>query len=275
VLDPSDVRRHTRRMRERERVTPLAKIARYGAMALALVAVVAAYWNRETLLGIRIDASAITDLFTDRPADGDSRAAGPSGEGAATVDAPAVVGTRLPTSLDEAPESTETVAPTPAAQPESSATAPAVAAIEPRAADPAPPVPETRPEPPAAPPEPPPPPPEPESFELGLERVTVSEAEASAAVLVLRLGDRRRASSVSWWTEDGTAKAGSDYVNLGVVSEKFAAAEQNRGIHIPIVGDHNAEGPESFFVYVRKQPGGGTDKSGPTTRIEVVINDDD
>jgi hypothetical protein len=176
--------------------------------------------------------------------------------------------------VDELPASAADAVPAPAARPEPPAAtqAPTETAADPRVDEPAA---IARAEPPAAPPERPPPPPEPESFELGLERMSVSEAEASAAILVLRLGDQRSASSVSWWTEDGTAKAGSDYVNLGVVAEKFAPREQNRGIHVPIVGDHNAEGPESFFVYVRKQAGGGTGKDGPTTRIEVVINDDD
>jgi len=57
--------------------------------------------------------------------------------------------------------------------------------------------------------------------------------------------------------EEGTAKAGVDYVNLGVLDEKFARGEQNRTIHIPIVGDHNAEGPETFFVVVRARARGG------------------
>jgi hypothetical protein len=124
---------------------------------------------------------------------------------------------------------------------------------------------------PVAIPEPPAPPPEPEHFEFGLERVTVFESQPSAAVLILRLGDRRRASSVTWWTEEGTAKAGSDYVNLGVQTEKFAAGEQNRTIHVPIVGDHNTEGAENFFVVARTRTGNGSDL--PTTRVEVVIND--
>jgi hypothetical protein len=102
----------------------------------------------------------------------------------------------------------------------------------------------------------------------------VSEADASAAVLILRNGDRRRASSVVWWTEDGTAKAGVDYANLGRVVEKFAAGEQNRTIHIPIIGDHQVEGPETFYVYVA--PSEAADPAAePAQKLEVVINDAD
>jgi hypothetical protein len=122
---------------------------------------------------------------------------------------------------------------------------------------------------PAPPPEPPP---GPESFTFGVPVVHVSESAASAAVLVLRNGDRRRASSVTWWTKDGTAKAGEDYADLGKVVMKFAPGEQNRAIHIPIVSDHKTEGPETFYVYF------ATDEAAiaagtSTEQVEVVIDD--
>ena len=62
-------------------------------------------------------------------------------------------------------------------------------------------------------------------------------------------------------------------MDLGKRTERFAAGEQNRALHIPIVGDHNREGPESFFVVVRTRAGDGSDI--PVLRAEVVINDDD
>ena len=270
AVDPSDVRRHARRLRERDRPGPLRKLAPYGAGVLAVAALVAAYWNRETLLGVTVDTSALTGLFAKGSGPGDPAAPeGSGGAGVATVEAPAVVGTRAPTSLDAEPAE-DAAAAEPVAAP---ARSDAPAAEQPLAAN------EARPEPaaaapaPAAAPEPPPPPPEPETFEFGLDRVEVSESAASAAVLILRYGDRGRASSVSWWTEEGTAKAGVDYVNLGVLAEKFARGEQNRTIHIPIVGDHNAEGPETFFVVVRTRAGEGAEI--PVKRLEVVINDDD
>jgi hypothetical protein len=127
----------------------------------------------------------------------------------------------------------------------------------------------SRPAPPAPAPEPPP---GPESFEFGLSTVNVSEADASAHVIILRNGDRRRASSITWWTEDGTAKAGLDYADLGRVVEKFAAGEQNRTIHIPLVGDHRVEGPETFYVHLAASEGADP-SADPAQRLEVVIND--
>jgi hypothetical protein len=120
--------------------------------------------------------------------------------------------------------------------------------------------------------EPPPAPPQPETIAFALPKFTVSERDASAAVLVVRNGGNRGPSSFTWWTSDGTAKAGSDYVDLGKVVVKFAAGEVNRAIHIPIVGDAIAEGTESFYVNLAP----GDDASAEAQdRVEVVIEDDD
>lgn len=285
VIDPSDVQRHARRMRERDRPGLLRKLALYGGAALAVAALAAAYWKRETLLGITVEAPALTSLFTGRSAPGGPGAPDTGGAAApTTVEAPAVVGTRAPTSLDaptendDAPAAEPARPKPPAAGPAASAeaadpAAAAAAATEPPLEPSVDPAAQAQVPAPAAAPEPPPPPPEPETFEFGLDRVEVSESAASAAVLILRYGDRGRASSVRWWTEDGTAKAGVDYVSIGAVTEKFARGEQNRTIHVPIVGDHNSEGPETFFVVVRTRT--GDDAAIPVKRLEVVINDDD
>jgi len=90
--------------------------------------------------------------------------------------------------------------------------------------------------------------------------------------LILRGGDMRRASAVTWWTSDWTATAGEDYANLGRVVVKFAPNEQNRGIHIPIIGDSKVEGPENFYVNLAP---GDSPSGEPTARLQVVINDDD
>jgi hypothetical protein len=116
------------------------------------------------------------------------------------------------------------------------------------------------------------PPPGPEQFSFGLTKIEVSEAAASADILVLRSGDMRRASAVTWWTTDGTATSGEDYANLGRVVVKFAPHEQNRGIHIPIIGDRKVEGPENFYVNLAP---GDNPTGEPTERLEVIINDDD
>ena len=75
-IDPSDVRRHARLRRESQRPGPLTKLLRYGAIALVLAALIAGYWNFDTLRGMRLDLSTWTSLF----------AVGPKAEGGATVE---------------------------------------------------------------------------------------------------------------------------------------------------------------------------------------------
>ena len=85
-------------------------------------------------------------------------------------------------------------------------------------------------------------PPRPETMGFGLERMSVSEADASAAVLVLRDGGRRGVSAFTWWTTDGTANAGADFAPwIGAWSDS-AVGEQNRTLHVPIVGDRSQRG---------------------------------
>ena len=81
-----------------------------------------------------------------------------------------------------------------------------------------------------------------------------------------------RRPTVVWSTRDGTATAGSDYVDRGAVVERFAAGEQNRTILVPIIGDRNAEGPENFYVVLVSAEG---DVAGEVREAEVVIEDDD
>jgi hypothetical protein len=93
-------------------------------------------------------------------------------------------------------------------------------------------------------------------------------------VLVLRDGGRRGVSAFTWWTTDGSASAGADFARLDRRVERFGVGEQNRTLHVPIVGDRSREGPENFYVHV--VAGESADAPGtPVAQIEVVINDDD
>jgi hypothetical protein len=168
-----------------------------------------------------------------------------------------IVGTAAPSSLATSPPAAEPVAPQPTTATTTAPTSPPAIASS-----------EAAPPPAAARA----PPPGPEQFSFGLEKIEVSEAAASADILILRSGDMRRASTVTWWTSDGTATAGEDYANLGRVVVKFAPQEQNRGIHIPIIGDRKVEGPENFYVNLAW---GDNPTVEPTERLQVVINDDD
>jgi hypothetical protein len=291
-LDPQDVRRYARRMRQDKTVGPLGKAVRVLGVVLVLVGAFAVTWNFSTLRGVRLDFSALTDAFSrgDTPA-----GARPSGEPGTEVieDSSIAGGVSLPTSIKTGEPDAETAAvetpaeaPAPAAAPvpaERDATDPATTAPPAEDSSATTTVRETEPAvaatdpPPAARPPPPPPEPEvparPETFGFGLEVMNVSEASASAAVLVLRDGGRRGVSFITWWTTDGSATAGSDFARLEPRVERFGTGEQNRTLHVPIVGDRTVEGAENFYVHVAVGDSGQA--RDEIAKIEVVITDDD
>ncbi len=102
-LDPQDVRRYARRMREARTVGPLGKAFRVAAVVLLIAIPVAVYWNFETLREMRFDMSRLTNVFSDR-------APGPGGDadgepGTEVVGDTSIAGVKMPTSLEgEAPE---------------------------------------------------------------------------------------------------------------------------------------------------------------------------
>jgi hypothetical protein len=274
LLDPRDVRRHERLARERERKSPVAKLARYLPIALAAAGAFIVFWNFETLREATVDFSALTSLFeSDDSATG---AAAPRGDAFETVsvEAPAVVGTETSTTRGDGPTAS-------ASAPVGASSAPSLAAgnQELRSGESAP-VSTVAPEPAApaeapasAPPALPATPPTPEIFAFGVTVNSASEGDAAAAVLVVRNGGNRGISSIKWWTSEGSATAGVDYADLGEVTERFAAGQQNRTIRIPIVGDRVVEGPETFYVHIA--PSEGSVVSSERAQTEVVINDDD
>ena len=283
-LDPQDVRRYARRMRQERTVGPLGKAVRGLAVVLVLVGAFAVTWNFATLRGVRLDFSALTDVFSRGDAPAGAR---PSGEPGTEVieDSSIAGGVSLPTSIKTGEPDAETEAVEPPAEAPAAAATPGPAATPapgpaepstPASRDPEPVVAAADP-PPAARPPPPPPEPEvparPETFGFGLEVMKVSEASASAAVLVLRDGGRRGVSFITWWTTDGTATTGSDFARLEPRVERFGAGEQNRTLHVPIVGDRTVEGAENFFVHIAVGDSGQA--RDEIAQIEVVITDDD
>jgi hypothetical protein len=256
-VDPQDVRRHARRMREARVAGPLDKIFRGAAVALLLVVAFAVYWNFDALRNLRFDFSRVTDAFEDAAEEVEDATRGDEPETEVVADT-SVAGVSMPTSIKgEEPE-----ADAPAAQPEAEAASRETPPAEVAVANETPPPPP----PPAEPAEPP----RPETFGFGLEVMNVSEADASARVLVLRDGGRRGVSSITWWTTDGTAHAGSDFARLERRTEQFSAGQQNRTLLVPIIGDRNVEGPENFFVHVAVG-----ESSEPVAEIEILNTDDD
>ena len=251
-LDPADVARHAQLRRRSEQRSGLGKAARYFAIALALAGGFAVYWNFDTLRNVTVQAPALSALFKSVSGSDNKSVPASGASDTAVIESSQVAGTAAPTSVsaDRNRESGLEVA--------ERATPAAPAAVE---------------QPPAPAPAPKPlPAPTPETIAFALPKFNVSERDAFAAVIVVRNGGNRGPSVFTWWTSDGTAKAGSDYVDLGRVVEKFAAGEQNRIIRIPIVGDAVKEDTESFYVNLAP----GDDASAEAQdRVEVVVEDDD
>jgi hypothetical protein len=172
AVDPADVRRHARLMRERERVGPLGKLVRYTAVVLLLAGAVAVYWNFDTLRGTRVDFSGVVDLVARRVKDTVARPDSGTTQ-TEVVKETEVVGVAAPSSLATSPPAAEPVVPGPIAAKAAPAPESVPATTSPEAAAPEP--------------------PGPEQFSFGLEKIEVSEAAASADILILRGGDMRRA----------------------------------------------------------------------------------
>ena len=270
LIDSRDVDRYARTAGARKRGPVPAKVLRYSFIALALVIAFLVYWNFATLREITVDFSPLTSrLGGDASASRDATRFGEE-SGAASVEAPIVVGDEAALDVAAAPAAAPDVTaagvpgdPLPAANeapvpaPEVIEEAPAAPVAEPGDGGDAP----------AAAPA------QPETFEFAVAVTTVSESAPAAAVLILRNGGDRGASSVTWWTSAGTATAGLDYADLGRVVERFPRGAQNRTLRVPIVGDRVAEEPETFYVYFA--PGEDPGDAADAPRVEVVIEDDD
>jgi hypothetical protein len=270
--DPHDVRRHARLVRQREHRGPFAKALRYSPIALVAAVAFVVYWNFETLRGITVDYSALTSLFgRDGSVSGDDDARFGGGLKTVSVEAPVVVGDLAeasdPPDAPDAPDAQAVEASSQVQSATSAVTSTIAAAPASAAEDLA----DARVSPPPTPPVPPAPP-VPETIVFAGPVNTVSESDAAAAVLILRNGGNRGASSFTWWTSDGTATAGVDYADLGRVVVQFAAGQQNRTIRIPIVGDRVVEQPETFYVHLAT---GEDADASERARTEVVIEDDD
>jgi hypothetical protein len=266
-VDPQDVRRHAQRMREARAVSPLGRFFRIVAVVVVLVGAFLVYWNLDTLRQVEFDFARISDAFQD--AAGEVEDATRDEPGTEVVGDTSVAGVSMPSSIKgDEPEPVPETAPPASAEPQ--ANEPVAVAPVPTP-DPVRPAVITEEAPPAPPPEPAEPP-GPETFGFGVETMSVSEADASARVLVLRDGGRRQVSFIRWWTTDGTANAGSDFARLEPRTERFGVGEQNRTLLIPIIGDRAPEGPETFYVEIAVGEGAEPE---PVGRIEIIINDDD
>jgi len=109
---------------------------------------------------------------------------------------------------------------------------------------------------------------------LTVNDVSVTEGNSgtkAATFTVTRSGDTSGASSVRYYTTNGTAVAGSDYVALPLAAMNFAAGETTKSVAVAVNGDTVVEPSETFYLNL-SSPTGATisDASGTGT----IQNDD-
>ncbi len=110
----------------------------------------------------------------------------------------------------------------------------------------------------------------PTSFAFQQQFATVREGDVAARITIRRSGDLLGAASVSWWTAEGTARADTDYADLGARIERFESGEASRTVYVPLTNDAVREPSKSFRVLLGR--GEGTDIAAEM-RVDIVDDD--
>ncbi|MEH1863116.1 MAG: PA14 domain-containing protein [Nostoc sp.] len=104
---------------------------------------------------------------------------------------------------------------------------------------------------------------------LDFSQPVVNEGDGTAKVTVTR-GNASAAASVSYITQDGTAKAGSDYQTVSG-SLSFLAGQTSNTIVIPILNDNVGESNETFALKFSNAV--GVQLTNQQTSITIIDND--
>ncbi|MBE8969004.1 PQQ-dependent sugar dehydrogenase [Nostocales cyanobacterium LEGE 12452] len=104
---------------------------------------------------------------------------------------------------------------------------------------------------------------------LDFSQPVVSEGDGTAKVIVTR-GNASAAASISYITQDGTAKAGSDYQAVSG-SLSFVAGQTSNTIVIPILNDNIGESNETFALNFSNPV--GVQLTNQQTSISIIDND--
>jgi hypothetical protein len=109
-------------------------------------------------------------------------------------------------------------------------------------------------------------------LQLGAASYNISESNATVTITVNRSGGTAGGESVELETIDGTAVAGSDYVNV-VTNLAFAAGQVTRTVKISILNDTLDETNETFRVALSDPAGGGVLGAISNAVVTIVDND--
>ncbi|WP_375474129.1 PA14 domain-containing protein [uncultured Nostoc sp.] len=104
---------------------------------------------------------------------------------------------------------------------------------------------------------------------LDFSQPVVNESDGTAKVIVTR-GNASAAASVNYITQDGTAKAGSDYQSVSG-NLNFAVGQTSNTIVIPILNDNVGESNETFALKFSNPV--GVQLTNQQTSITIIDND--
>lgn len=101
---------------------------------------------------------------------------------------------------------------------------------------------------------------------------TVLESVGDLEVHVIRAGNLSKLTKVEYYTEDGTAEAGSDYIAVSGVLE-FPPGIEDQIINITIIDDDVFEEDEHFYVHL-KRPSEEAVLVAPKVATIMILDDD-
>ena len=109
----------------------------------------------------------------------------------------------------------------------------------------------------------------PTRFGFQQDLLSVREGDVAARITIRRSGNLSGTATVSWWTEEGTARADADYADLGARVERFAPGEASRTVYVPLTNDAVREEAKSFRVMMSR--GEGT--ADAAVRVDIIDDD--
>src|SRR6185369_10231059 len=99
-----------------------------------------------------------------------------------------------------------------------------------------------------------------------------AENGGNAVINLIRTNGSAGTVGVTFFTGDGTANVGFDYVaTSGTVS--FGNGETNKDIVVPILDDAFVEGNETFLITLTNATGGATIAGTNTAAVTILEND--
>lgn len=114
--------------------------------------------------------------------------------------------------------------------------------------------------------------PQPGTLQFSAENYSVLEDAVQVSIVVNRIGGSGGAVSVEYFTADGSALAGADYVaSSGVLN--FADGETSQSFTITLLDDALVEGDETVALSLAN-PGGGAQLGWPASAVLTLIEQD-